>query len=215
MPPDEQASALHAVPSAGTDVTAQAPAPSHAPAPTQVLELAQLVPAAKGVWMSPPAGEQRSAVHGLPSSTVGATPAVQTPAPLQVSAPLQALPSLQLAPATSGVCTTPLAGRQESAVHGLPSSTVGGAPARQVPAALQVSAPLQALPSAQLAPAARRVWTTPLAGKQESAVHGLPSLMTDAASGACRQVPELHVSVVQRLESSQLLGEQMSTAKPD
>ena len=47
---------------------------------------------------------------------------------------------------------TPVAGAQESVVQGLLSLTTGGVPAVQVPLALHVSAPLQALPSLQDVP---------------------------------------------------------------
>jgi hypothetical protein len=60
-------------------------------------------------------------------------------------------------------------------VHGFPSSTTAsGDPGKQTPVSLQVSAPLQALPSLQLVPVGFNVWTqAPI--EQESVVHGLPS----------------------------------------
>jgi hypothetical protein len=74
---------------------------------------------------------------------------------LHVSSPLQAFPSEQDAPAPSDTWLTPVAGLHESTVHGFPSSTDGGVPARHAPAALHVSLPLQALPSEHDVPAAR------------------------------------------------------------
>jgi hypothetical protein len=73
---------------------------------------------------------------------------------LHVSAPLQTLPSEHDVPAATGEWWTPVAESQLSLVHGLPSSTVGGAPAVHAPLPLHVSAPLQALPSEHDVPAA-------------------------------------------------------------
>ena len=66
----------------------------------------------------------------------------------------------------------PVAGLQESLVHGLPSSQLAATPGTQVPPA-QASPMVHALPSVQ----ASVVWacTQPAAGSHVSAVHGLPS----------------------------------------
>jgi hypothetical protein len=98
----------------------------HASVPLHALLSEQLVPAATGRCATPVAGLQASAVHGLPSSTAGATPATQLAEALHVSAPLHALPSEQLVPGGSGVCTG-IVPEKLSAVHGLPSSTLTGA----------------------------------------------------------------------------------------
>ncbi len=145
-------------------------------------------------------------MHTLPSSTDGLLPARQTPEPLHTSAPLQALPSVQLTPAETGVWVTPVAGLHESAVHTLPSSSVGAVPGAQLPAALHVSAPLHALPSVQLVPVATGVCTTPDAGLHESAVHTLPSSSVGGApfwhapaghdSAPLQALPSPHVTVV-------------------
>ena len=92
----------------------------------------------------------------LATQTTG-VPVVQRPAALQSSAPLQALLSEHEVPVATGVWLTPVAELHESVVHGLPSSTTGGVPKTQTAVALQVSAPLQALPSEQAVPAATGV----------------------------------------------------------
>jgi hypothetical protein len=106
---------------------------------------------AMGVCVTPAIGSHLSVVHGSPSSTTGAVPAAQAPALLHVSVPLHALPSEQLVPG-DGVWMIPAAGSQASTVQGFPSSATGGTPLVQAPAPLQVSCPLQGLPSEQLAP---------------------------------------------------------------
>ena len=49
-------------------------------APLHTVASAQDVPFATGVWRQLKSGSQPSVVHGLPSSHVGAVPAVHTPA---------------------------------------------------------------------------------------------------------------------------------------
>src|SRR5438552_6788972 len=81
-------------------------------------------------------------------------------------------------------------GPQESAVQGLLSSQLSGVPGVQVPI-LQVSSPLQTLPSEQEAPSGTGVSLHPEAGSQESVVQALPSLQTSgvpAAQRPCSQV---------------------------
>ncbi len=132
----------------------------------------------------------------------GATPPAQAPA-WQVSEPLHRSASVHEVPSTSAVCKTPAVGSQLSRVHGLPSLTTGGAPVWHWPAALQLSEPLQALPSEQLVPAASGVCTGPVEGLQESVVQGLPSLKTGAVPAA--QLPlAVHASApLQALPSVQ------------
>src|SRR5262249_60610252 len=71
------------------------------------------------------------------------------PPAAQPSLCVQALPSLH--GAVLLVWTPPVAGLQESLVHGLPSSQLGAAPPTQMPP-LQVSLVVQALPSLQALP---------------------------------------------------------------
>jgi hypothetical protein len=103
----------------------QVPPELHVSAPLQALLSEQLVPAATGVCVTPPAGVHASVVQGLLSFTGGAVPATQVPLALQVSLPLQRFESAQLVPLGTGVCTTPVPGTKLSVVHGLPSSTGG------------------------------------------------------------------------------------------
>jgi hypothetical protein len=131
------------------------------------------------------AGFEQTPVDGLQVPTswhwsdavqVTAVPATQVPVALHASAPLHWFESAQLVPAATGVCVTPPAGVQASVVQGLLSFRFGGVPATQVPVALQVSAPLQALLSEQLVPAATGVWTWLPFASQVSVVQGLLSL---------------------------------------
>jgi hypothetical protein len=156
-------------------------------APLQASPSEQEAPGVTGAWVQPSTASHASTVQGFPSSQAGGVPVTQAPAPLQASAPLQALPSEQEAPAATGAWVQPSAASQASAVHGLPSPQAGGVPVTQAPAALQVSAPLQALPSEQEVPAATGAWVQPSTASQASAVHGLPSSQEGAVPG--RQVP--------------------------
>ena len=127
---------------------AQCPAPSQVSSPLHGSLSEQEVEAGAGGCTTPEAGSQRSSVHGLWSSSgTSGVPGAHCPAPSQVSLPLQASPSRHEVPEGKGECRMPAMGSQESIVHALPSSTGGAAPAAQVPAPLQVSAPLQGLPS--------------------------------------------------------------------
>src|SRR5437867_1995280 len=115
----------------------------------------------------------------------GGGPPTQTP-PLHVSFVVQALPSSR----GRGLFAwgQPEAGWQGWVLQTVPAAEVGGGPAAQPPP-LQASAEVQALPSLQ-----GRVlftWAQPVAGLQESSVHGLPSLQL---TGEPVQVPPLHVS---------------------
>src|SRR5207244_3747241 len=96
-------------------------------------------------WTQPVAGLHESSVHPLPSSQFGGGPPAHAP-PEQTSFVVQALPSLHAA--VLFACTQPEAGWQESLVQTLPSLQLGGVPGLQM-LFVQVSVPLQALPSAQ------------------------------------------------------------------
>jgi hypothetical protein len=190
-----QLSAVHGFPSStiGGVPATHVPVALHVSAPLHAFPSEHDVPAATATCVTPTAGSHASVVHGFPSSTFGAAPAEHVPAALHVSAPLHAFPSEHDVPAASGVCTTPVAGEQLSAVHGFPSSTFGAAPAEHVPAALHVSAPLHALPSEHDVPAGSGVCMTPVAGEQVSAVHGFPSSTIGGVPGKHAPVA-LHVS---------------------
>src|SRR5207244_9222751 len=110
---------------------------------------------------------------------------------------LPASPSVHAA--VSGVLNEPVAGSQESSVHGLPSSQLRAAPT-QTPSE-HVSPVVQAFPSSHTVPAAASgLEHAPVAGSQESSVHGLPSSQLRAAP---TQTPSEHVSpVVQAFPSS-------------
>ena len=84
-------------------------------------------------------------MQGLLSSQFGALPPTQDPA-TQVSEVVQAFPSSQ--EAVLFVKTQPVAGTQESSVHGLLSLQLGALPPTHEPAA-QVSEVVQAFPSSQ------------------------------------------------------------------
>jgi hypothetical protein len=90
-------------------------------------------------------GSQESVVQALLSSQGSAEPPWQTP-PLHESPNVHELPSLQAA--LLATCTQPVAGSQESSVHGFPSSQLRGGPLVQlVPA--HWSPEVQASPSSQ------------------------------------------------------------------
>jgi hypothetical protein len=162
-----------------------------------------------GVCVEPVAGEQASTVQGSPSSSWTAVSGVprQVPDALQASPVVQAFPSEQGCEFV-GVCvTTPVAALHESWVQGLPSSTGVGVPTH-TPDALQASLVVQAFPSEHAVPADTGTCvTTPVAGLQESAVHGLPSSICAAEIGVPAHAPEaLHVSpVVQAFPSEHWL----------
>jgi hypothetical protein len=96
------------------------------------------------------------------------------------------------------VCTQPVDGSHESSVHGLLSLQSVAAPPAHVPFA-QVSPVVHALPSSHAA--VLLALTQPVAGRQESSVHGLLSLQSSA--GPPPQAPLAQVSfVVHALPSS-------------
>jgi hypothetical protein len=86
---------------------------------------------------------QLSPVHETPSLQLTAVPGWHAPPP-QTSWPLQKSASSQGAVLLA--CTQPVPELQESFVHGLASSQLGGAPPTQTPPA-QVSLVVHALPS--------------------------------------------------------------------
>jgi hypothetical protein len=112
----------------------------------------------------------------------------------QVSACVQALLSLQGVPfAAAGFEQVPLAGSQVPTVwHWSLAVHVTGVPAWQAPLPLQVSAPLQALPSLHEVPLATAGNWQPPVGLQVSLVHALPSLQV--SGGPAVQVPAWQVS---------------------
>src|SRR5262249_29228292 len=73
-----------------------------------------------------------------------------------------------------------------SVVQGFPSSQTAVVGAAHLPA-VQVSSPLQKVPSLQLVPSATLVWTQPTPGTHASVVHGLWS--SQSGGGAAAQVP--------------------------
>src|SRR6266850_2173419 len=157
--------------------------------PLQASPSEQEVPSATGVWAQP-LGPQESAVQGFWSSQLRVVPGVQAPA-LQISSPLQTSPSEQEVPSATGVRKQPL-GPQESVVQGLLSSQLRAVPGVQAPA-LQISSPLQTLPSEQEVPSGSGLLKQPVAGSQASVVQALPSLQTSGVPGAqrpCSQVSE-------------------------
>ena len=137
--------------------------------------------------MLPEPGLHRSAVQGLPSSSVGGIEAWQSPLGLHLSAPLQASPSLQLVPAATGTCCTPRTESQTSFVQGLASSSVSATPLEHCPSEVQISRPLQTVPSSQADNGGNGVCATPEIGSQVSAVHAFPSFVS--GGGPARQTP--------------------------
>jgi hypothetical protein len=103
----------------------------------------------------------------------------------QVSDCVQALPSVQVLPfGFEGFEQTPVLGLQvPTSWHWSDAVQTIGAPAAQVPVALQISAPLHAFPSEQLVPAGSGVCCCWPFASQVSAVHGLLSLWGVQAGG--------------------------------
>ena len=143
-------------------------------------------------------------VVGSPSSTLAGVPPWHWPCALQVWPLLHTSLLVHEVPAGTRLCViAPVDESQTSAVHGLPSSSTGGIPAAQVPAALHVSLPLHAFPSEHELPAATGECAIPVAGSQLSVVHGLLSSIAGAVPAI--QVPEpLQTSLpLQTLASAQ------------
>src|SRR5215470_12816245 len=119
--------------------------------------------------MQPAPGSQLSAVHAFPSSQLRGSLtqvwlAVQRSLTVHWSASAHSTSELQHA--GTGMCWQPVSFKQLSTVQKLRSSQSGGVPDVQV-RATQVSWPSQALPSEQLVPSSRGVWTQPVAGLHE------------------------------------------------
>jgi hypothetical protein len=176
---------------------------SGAAPPTQVppLQLSTVVhafPSSHGAVLfacvQPVAGLQLSLVHALESLQFLGNPGEQDPA-VQVSPTVQALPSLQ--GNVLLVLTQPRTVSQVSLVQTLPSSQLGAAPPRQVPA-LQVSFVVQAFASSQGAVLFECV--QPVDVLHASSVQPFASSQLGGAPPT--QVPALQVSpVVQALPS--------------
>jgi hypothetical protein len=143
----------------------------HVSAPLQAMPSLHDVPVgAGGLLHAPVAGLQVPVTwHASVATHVTAVPGVHRPAPLHVSAPLQALPSPHDVPGGAGgllhaplvVSHVPATWQASEAVH------VTGVPAWQTPLALQVSAPLQRLPSLHAVPGGPAGFEhTPVAGLQ-------------------------------------------------
>src|SRR3989441_683337 len=108
--------------------------PTHRP-PAQVSAVVQAFPSSQGavfgVFTQPLAGLQESSVQTFRSSQLGAGPPTHCP-PAQVSAVVQAFPSSQ--GAVFDERTERNAGRHGSSAHHLPSSQLGAAPPKRLPA---------------------------------------------------------------------------------
>jgi hypothetical protein len=130
--------------------------------PSQASELAQLVPVATGVWVTPATASHASVVHGFPSSVGSGVPGVQAP-DSHVSEPLHTVASLQAVPfGFSGFEQVPLEGLHAPASwHSSLAAQVTGVPAVHVPA-WQVSPCVQAFSSLHAVPSETGVWVTPL-----------------------------------------------------
>lgn len=141
----------------------------------------------------PVAASQVSVVQAFPSLHTIAVPDAQVPVLVHVSLPLHALPSLHEVP-VAGVNTHPVAMLQLFVVQLLPSLHTSGAPAAQVPVAVQVSSPLHTLPSEQAWPSTptfeHSAWQVP-AETSESAVHELLS------SQAVGHAPAMPVAIAE------------------
>src|SRR5690606_13083435 len=168
--------AVHALPSSAH--TTGLP-PPHAPAPhtlpiVHASPSSHAVPAATASVTQPSVGSQRSAVHGLPSSThVVAIPSPQTPA-TQLVPIVQASTSSQLVPSATLVKPHPVPGSHDGAVHGLPSSAHEIATLEQ-----------------------------PVSGTQESVVHALESSQSSAAPATHAPAPSQLSCPSQRSSSAQ------------
>jgi hypothetical protein len=183
----------------------------HVSAPLQTLPSAQDVPLARFPCWQPRAGAQLSVVQGLPSLQSSGDPPAQTPA-WQSSFPLQRFASPHPLPFATEVKTQPLAGWQVSLVQTFPSLQTSGAGTVQTPA-WQVSAPLQASPSAHEVPFATvGFWQLP--PLHRSVVQGLLSLhcaftlhvWQPGTGELVHPVTTLHPSMVQVSPSLQSRG---------
>lgn len=188
--------------------------------------LASLQAPLVGTKTQPVAASQLSAVHGLLSVQFCCGPGTQDP-PAQPSPTVQALLSSQVPSLATN--EHPVAPKQASTVHGLPSTHVRAAPGTQMPC-WQVSLTVQLSPSLHVP--AHGVKLQPLAAVHPSSVQGKPSLHVlglpplheplaqvspSVQALASSQLPEmatcehplpaLQVSVEHGLPSSQLIAE--------
>ena len=205
-----------------TLLSLQPPPPKPPPGPPPPGPPPQL-PAQFGMlayWQMPVDGLHASLVQSLLSLQVNSWP-MQLPL-VQASVIVQLLPSVQAAPSLPGVPThLPSVASHASVVHGLPSSQATWPPAWHAPPK-QVSPVVQPLPSLQTPPSA--FLETHLPATHKSAVQALLSLQSVSTTHtpphagvkveAHAAVLGSHVSVVQALPSSQLLGEP-PTHRPD
>ena len=182
---------------------ASVPAPGWQLPPPQVSPVVQALPSSQAtvlfVKTHPVAGLHVSVVQTLLSLQASVpAPGWQLPPP-QVSPVVQALPSLQ--ETVLFACAQPVAGTQESFVHGLLSSQFRTpAPGRQLPPP-HVSPVVHALPSLQ--ETALFACAQPLAGTHESSVHGLVSSQFRSPAPGWQLPPPQVSPVVQALPSSQ------------
>jgi hypothetical protein len=103
---------------------------------------------------------------------------------LHVDALVHAVAAPHCVPAATGVWVTPVDGSHASAVHGFPSSTMGGVVVTHAPLALQVPTPVHAFPPEHDEPVGAGVWSTPPCAPHESCVHGLLSEAATEPSSA-------------------------------
>jgi hypothetical protein len=141
-------------------------------------------------WAQPVVGLHESAVQGFESRQLSGVPAVQTP-PWQTSPPSHTLASAQEVPLLTEAALHPVAGLQESVVHGFPSLQTSGAESVHVPF-WQVSVPSQRLASAHWVPLGTFGLAHPVVGLQLSAVQAFPSVQLSGVPGL--QVPAWQVS---------------------
>jgi hypothetical protein len=152
----QASTALHAV----VTVWVQTPV-WQASVPLQGLPSSHDAPLASAVCTQPCDGEHATEWQLSTAAQDSGVPWVQTPA-LQVSLPLHTFASSHELP-VSAVCTQPCAGTQAAEWH-TSEATQLGAPAWVQTPALQVSAPLQALPSSHELPDSA-VWMQPWVGE--------------------------------------------------
>jgi hypothetical protein len=146
-------------------------------------------------------------VHASPSSTAGAGPGLQVPAPSQVSSPLQGFASPQAVPVGTFVWEhSPV--WQWSPVQTFPSSQSASATQPVQPACFTCLIPLASQESfVQGSPSSTLTawWMGPTRGSHESTVHASPS---STATGRCVIAPAAtsHLSTVQASPSSITAG---------
>jgi hypothetical protein len=129
-----QSSVVHALVSAHGRVGGGTQAPAwQVSAPLQNLPSPHAVSSATLVCVQPRAGSHRSVVQGLPSSQLGARPAVHEPR-WQVSSPLHALASAQdVPPGFGAVVQTRRVSSHEAVLHAVAKAVQLGVPPVQTP----------------------------------------------------------------------------------